>query len=208
MSYIYPWANGWFCKYTDDCITWYFNLHPQVSVPGPETKHEPCSVLQAPTGHPHASLQHQQQPYQHTSASSTSHMSPAQEEPVYVYCRHCNKAFQGRYAKYNLKRHLMIHRGEKPFSCPFCPHRANQKGNLKYHILSVHPEQSQPSGQPMEQGQPSGQPMEQGQPSGQPMTVVDHEDAVLTNVLMTADDHLNISAKNENMASGYSLSPP
>ncbi|MPC10544.1 Zinc finger protein 516 [Portunus trituberculatus] len=37
-----------------------------------------------------------------------------------------------------MKRHLMIHRGEKPFLCPYCPHRANQKGNLKYHILSVH----------------------------------------------------------------------
>ena len=40
----------------------------------------------------------------------------------------------------NLKRHMMIHWGEKPYHCPFCPHRSNQKGNLKTHILKAHSE--------------------------------------------------------------------
>lgn len=107
-----------------------------------QTKWEPCSVLQTHPVHHHAQAHHQQQPplpqaqhYQHSSAMG----SPVQEEMTDVNCRFCSKTFHGRYAKYNLKRHLMIHRGEKPFVCPYCPHRANQKGNLKYHILSVHP---------------------------------------------------------------------
>ncbi|CAL4062498.1 unnamed protein product [Meganyctiphanes norvegica] len=53
-------------------------------------------------------------------------------------CQVCGKGFQGRYAKYNLKRHLMIHRGEKPFTCMMCPYRTNQKGNLKNHVWTVH----------------------------------------------------------------------
>ncbi|XP_042224513.1 longitudinals lacking protein, isoforms F/I/K/T-like isoform X10 [Homarus americanus] len=93
---------------------------------------------------PHQQQQQQQQhpqQYQHSGAPSTTVVSPVQEDLTNVICRFCGKTFHGRYAKYNLKRHLMIHRGEKPFVCPFCPHRANQKGNLKYHILSVHPGQ-------------------------------------------------------------------
>lgn len=99
---------------------------------------------------PPPSTQNQQQ--QHHQSQQASASSPAtspgggtntQEEQFQVNCRFCNKAFHGRYSKYNMKRHLMIHRGEKPFLCPFCPHRANQKGNLKYHILAVH--QGQPA---------------------------------------------------------------
>lgn len=176
-------ANGWFCRYAGGSISWHYNtvfVCPRVSMPGPETKHEPCSVLQAQTGDHHTPLQQQQ--YQHTAASSTSHMSTAQEEPTCVYCEHCNKVFQGRYAKYNLKRHFMIHRGEKPFSCPFCPHRANQKGNLKYHIMSVH----------------TGQ----GQSSSQHGTVVDHQD-MSTDLFMMADDPHHIATKNEHMTWSY-----
>lgn len=101
-------------------------------------------IIQTHPDHHHAlPQQYQQQPpqpqqYQHSPAPSAT-MSTVQEELTDVNCWFCSKTFLGRYAKYNLKRHLMIHRGEKPFVCPYCPHRANQKGNLKYHILSVHP---------------------------------------------------------------------
>nr|XP_045608128.1 broad-complex core protein isoforms 1/2/3/4/5-like isoform X7 [Procambarus clarkii] len=108
---------------------------------------QPSTQDNPPGTHPvhHHALPQQQQPpppqahYQHSPAPSTAMVSPVQEELTDVNCRFCSKPFHGRYAKYNLKRHLMIHRGEKPFVCPYCPHRANQKGNLKYHILSVHP---------------------------------------------------------------------
>ena len=80
--------------------------------------------------------QQQQEQQQHPLEPHTG--AASEEEQFRVNCRFCNKAFHGRYSKYNMKRHLMIHRGEKPFLCPYCPHRANQKGNLKYHILSVH----------------------------------------------------------------------
>ncbi|XP_069172004.1 broad-complex core protein isoforms 1/2/3/4/5 isoform X20 [Procambarus clarkii] len=50
-------------------------------------------------------------------------------------CHLCNKTFHGRYQKYNLKRHLTIHAGEKPFLCPYCPHRTNQKYNMQQHLL-------------------------------------------------------------------------
>ncbi|RXG70509.1 hypothetical protein Avbf_00242 [Armadillidium vulgare] len=28
--------------------------------------------------------------------------------------------------------------GEKPFVCPFCPHRSNRKGNMNTHIMFKH----------------------------------------------------------------------
>ncbi|XP_050728469.1 broad-complex core protein isoforms 1/2/3/4/5-like isoform X11 [Eriocheir sinensis] len=111
---------------------------------------------------PPPSTQNQQQHHhQHQQASASSPAtspdggSNTQEEQFQVNCRFCNKAFHGRYSKYNMKRHLMIHRGEKPFLCPFCPHRANQKGNLKYHILAVHQGQPAAASHPLLKEQPS-----------------------------------------------------
>ncbi|ROT77145.1 hypothetical protein C7M84_004226 [Penaeus vannamei] len=96
---------------------------------------------------PHQALQ----AYPARPATPSALLASAQDDGGAVHCRFCGKAFHGRYAKYNLKRHLMIHRGEKPFVCPYCPHRANQKGNLKYHILSVHPGRAAAQGAPADQ---------------------------------------------------------
>lgn len=52
-------------------------------------------------------------------------------------CSFCGKWFL--YPK-DVKRHVRIHTGEKPFACTLCPYRAAQKGNVKQHMISVHKE--------------------------------------------------------------------
>ena len=50
-------------------------------------------------------------------------------------CMVCGKEFNDK-AKH--RRHYMIHTGEKPFACSYCPYRANQSEHLKFHINFKH----------------------------------------------------------------------
>ncbi|KAK3886140.1 hypothetical protein Pcinc_009717 [Petrolisthes cinctipes] len=44
------------------------------------------------------------------------------------YCSYATTAIN------NLKRHISVHTGEKPFACPHCSYRCSRKGNLDTHI--------------------------------------------------------------------------
>ncbi|KAK0173592.1 hypothetical protein PV328_006765 [Microctonus aethiopoides] len=50
-------------------------------------------------------------------------------------CAFCPKAF---YALYSLKQHVMIHTGQKPYTCVKCDHKFTQKGNLAKHYARKH----------------------------------------------------------------------
>lgn len=50
-------------------------------------------------------------------------------------CFFCGKRFM--YPK-DVKRHVRIHTGEKPYACSICPYKAAQKGNVKLHMISIH----------------------------------------------------------------------
>ncbi|ELT87081.1 hypothetical protein CAPTEDRAFT_173460 [Capitella teleta] len=47
-------------------------------------------------------------------------------------CTHCTKSFQ---KPSQLKRHVLIHTGERPFKCTMCNKAFNQKGALSIHLM-------------------------------------------------------------------------
>lgn len=51
------------------------------------------------------------------------------------HCLYCEKWFK---RKSDLKRHIRVHTGERPYACVYCPYRATQKGDLNKHHLSQH----------------------------------------------------------------------
>lgn len=75
------------------------------------------------------------------NTGSPSLVAPIQEvagQDGSASCAVCGKEFKGHKYKFRLRRHMIIHTGEKPFACPYCPHRANIRNNLTRHIFFQH----------------------------------------------------------------------
>ncbi|XP_062933300.1 zinc finger protein 516 isoform X1 [Cynocephalus volans] len=66
------------------------------------------------------------------SRASRSHEADGEKAACHSCCI-CGKSFP---FQSSLSQHMRKHTGEKPYKCPYCDHRASQKGNLKIHIRS------------------------------------------------------------------------
>ena len=67
------------------------------------------------------------------SMAADAKSNPAKKNLDKHICKTCNKFFSHIT---NLKKHLLVHTGEKPYSCKQCNKAFSQAGNLERHILT------------------------------------------------------------------------
>ena len=60
---------------------------------------------------------------------------PIRIGPSLFGCPYCPKTMK---MKTDVKRHILIHTGEKPFSCLYCSYSCNRKTSMKSHMQTTH----------------------------------------------------------------------
>ena len=62
-------------------------------------------------------------------------MQNVEEHDERFRCQFCPMTFS---RNSSVKRHMVVHTGEKPFGCPKCSRKFTQGGNLKIHLQTIH----------------------------------------------------------------------
>ncbi|KAK7066935.1 hypothetical protein SK128_026747 [Halocaridina rubra] len=53
-----------------------------------------------------------------------------------VKVHHCPYCSYSSNKTTNVKNHVRVHTGERPYACPHCPYRATQENHLEKHVLT------------------------------------------------------------------------